>query len=229
MDLLKSLNVKPIQNLTADDLYANNSGSIMTFKQKDYILLACDTRHSSKMGINSRKMVKFYQFQDFIFAGIGFYPDFNEVYFRLKFEAERYENENDRKITLSELAHILMNILYSRRTSLIYYVFPVLIGKNENGEPTIYTFDCVGSYEEVMCQCYGSSQQIIQPLLDSVIMKYNQENAVKTELEQHEAVELAKKAFYASAERDVNTGDYLQIIIYKKDGIFEEIIDLRKD
>lgn len=229
MNFYEEPKIVPRQVLSADDLYDNNSGTIMCFKQKDYIILACDTRHSSQMGINSRKMVKSFQFKDFLFSGIGFYPDFNEVYFRLKYESELYENENERPIKLSEIVHVLMNILYSRRSWLIYYLFPVIIGKNAEDELTIYSSDCVGSYEVKKCVCFGSSQAIIQPLLDSIIMKYNQENKNDQELDLEDGIELVQKAFFAAAERDVNTGDYLQIFVYKKDGITEQLIDLRKD
>ncbi|ELQ74504.1 20S proteasome, regulatory subunit beta type PSMB1/PRE7 [Trachipleistophora hominis] len=222
-------NKGPKKHLDVDDLYANNSGTVLAFKQQDYVIIAADTRHSSEMGINSRKMTKIFEFDGFIFSGTGFYADLNEVYFRLRYEVERYENEVEKRIGISALAHKLLNILYSRRGGLIYYVFSVLVGKDETGEPVLYSFDPIGSYEQVMCKCYGSASPMIQPLLDSTIMKYNQENASYQSLCMEESVELTKKAFFAAAERDVNTGDYLQIVVYKRDGVNEELVDLRKD
>ncbi|KRH94520.1 hypothetical protein M153_2230005881 [Pseudoloma neurophilia] len=262
----------PLQRASADDLYTSNSGTVMCFKQRDFVILACDTRHSSEMGINSRKMVKCFEIDNqtkkFLFAGIGFYPDLNELYFRLKYQIDLFMNHHEREIALKELVHVLMNILYSRRSGLIYYVFPVLVGLNKKDEPTIYATDCVGNYEQKKCVCYGSGQQIIQPLLDSVINGYNNEtrpvfvkeknedsssydeavyeenqsvsivveessgtsqSKIDTELDFESAIELTKKVFYAAAERDVKTGDFLQIFVYTKDGIQQQTFDLRKD
>lgn len=224
-----AVNGQPKKHLSADDLYANNSGTVLAFKQQDYVMIAADTRHSSVMGINSRKMTKIFEFDGFVFSGTGFYADLNEVYFRLRYEVEKYENEIERRISIRALAHKLLNILYSRRRGLIYYVFCVLIGKDETGDPVLYSFDPIGSYEQTMCRCYGSASPMIQPLLDSTIMKHNQENVSYQSLSVEESVELTKKAFFAAAERDVNTGDYLQIVVYKKDGMTEELVDLRKD
>lgn len=263
------LSARPKQQTSINDLYESNSGTVMCFRQKDYVVLACDTRHSSEFGLNSRKMKKCFNLQDndFLFAGIGFHPDLNELYFRLKYEIELFANINERKIRLKELIHVLMNILYGKRESLIYYVFPVLVGLNSKNRPTIYSSDCVGNYEDVKCVCYGSGQKIIQPLLDSVINGYNNENKEQrpvifeekgdsseeheasdlpnqtesqtsqqeifsqdsSELDLESAINLTKKAFYATAERDVKTGDYLQIFVYTKDGVQQQIIDLRKD
>lgn len=224
-----TVNGQPKKHLNADDLYANNSGTILAFKQQDHVIIAADTRHSSVMGINSRKMTKIFEFDGFVFSGTGFYADLNEVYFRLRYEVEKYENEIERRISIRALSHKLLNILYSRRGGLIYYVFCVLVGKDETGDPVLYSFDPIGSYEQTMCRCYGSASPMIQPLLDSTIMKHNQENVSYQSLSVEESVELTKKAFFAAAERDVNTGDHLQIVVYKKDGMTGELVDLRKD
>lgn len=225
-----ALNHAPIKHMDIEDFYANNSGTVLAFKQQDYVIIAADTRHSSNMGINSRKMTKIFEFNGFYFSATGFYADINEIYFRLKYEVQKYENETEKPISLKALAHKLLNILYSRRESLIYYVFSILVGKNEEGIPTLYSFDPIGSYEEVMCRCYGSAAPMIQPLLDSIIMKTNQENVVPRQLDREEGIELVKKAFYSAVERDVNTGDFLQIFVYTKDsGTISDIVALRQD
>lgn len=50
---------------------------------------------------------------------------------------------------------------------------------------------------------------------------------VKLTLEQ--AVDLIKHAFTGAGERDINTGDSVEIVCITKDGIVKESMELKKD
>lgn len=43
------------------------------------------------------------------------------------------------------------------------------------------------------------------------------------------ATQLAKDAFSSATERDIYTGDYLQIYVIKRDGVTMQTFDLKKD
>lgn len=43
------------------------------------------------------------------------------------------------------------------------------------------------------------------------------------------ALKLAKDAFTGATERDIHTGDYLEIFIIKKEGVTVQKYDLKKD
>lgn len=198
----------------------------MVIKQKDYIIIGSDTRHSSEMGINSRTMSKIFIVDGFIMSTTGFYADSYEVFTKLRYHIKMYESENRRKISMASAAHLLHNILYSKRF-FPYYSFITFSGYVET--PVVYGYDPVGSYESVVCDCSGSSAPLIQPILDSVVSKKNWANCEMQDLGVDEGIKVVKMAFEAAAERDVNTGDYLEIFVMRRDGIEKKIFELRKD
>ena len=98
----------------------------------------------------------------------------------------------------------------------------------------MYTYDAVGSHERVGFSCQGSGKDLIQPVLD------NQLRAVSplvlpagpwktTPLPQAAAVDLVKAAFVAAGERDIYTGDSVQIFVLTREGLSEEVLELKKD
>lgn len=52
---------------------------------------------------------------------------------------------------------------------------------------------------------------------------------IKSCNESSTAVNIIKDSFIAAAERDIHTGDFLDIFIIDKNGIKSEKFDLRKD
>lgn len=93
----------------------------------------------------------------------------------------------------------------------------------------MYSFDPVGSYERQMCRAGGSAASLIQPFLDNQVDKKNMSNTPFSYLTKEEAIKLAKDAFTSAAERDIHTGDYLEIFVVTKEGITVQRSDLRKD
>lgn len=208
------------------DPYEDNSGTTLTLKQKDYIIVASDTRHSSDMGINSRSMSKVFTINDMVMSTTGFYGDGYEVFTRFRYQIKMYEARNLKSIDIHRAAHLLHNILYSRRF-FPYYSFTTLTGFGD--EPTIYDYDPIGCYESVSCSCNGSSSPLIQPILDSLISKKNWENCKVGDLSENEAIKVVRMAFESAAERDVKTGDYLEVFMLKRGQTERTLFELRKD
>ena len=107
--------------------YEFNSGSFAVVVQDDCIFVASDTRHSSEMGINSRTMSKVFVLDSFLMVAAGFYADSYEVFTRLRYRIKLYESRNGRNISIQSAAHLLHNILYSKRF-FPYYSFVALCG-----------------------------------------------------------------------------------------------------
>lgn len=214
---------RPKKCATEEDVYENNSGTSLALIVENKLIIAADTRHSAEYNINSRKMSKIFRIGNFFLATTGFYADSFEVYTRMLYEIKQYETY--KKISLKAAAHLLMNILYSRRFFPLY-TFATISGY-ENGKAFIYSFDCVGSYESVKCRCDGSGAPMIQPLLDSWVSGKNFENYKPLTFEA--AVMLVKKAFDATAERDVKTKDWLELYVLDGESIDRDLIPLRKD
>lgn len=210
--------------------YQYTSGTILAFsdpnENSEYVILASDTRLNSDYNFYTRQHSKIYKINEyFTLIGAGFDADLNELNIHLKHNILQYEQMHDRMISLDALAHKLMNILYSRRF-FPYYSFLCLIGKNRNNNNKIeiISFDCVGSYEKTKARVYGTGQEIVQPLLDSLINKNGEKN-----MNLQTVKNIVLNAFKGAAERDVKTGDYVEIIIIKNNEIEIELKDLRKD
>ncbi|KAK2642880.1 hypothetical protein Ddye_024643 [Dipteronia dyeriana] len=97
----------------------------------------------------------------------------------------------------------------------------------------VYTYDAVGSYERVGYGCQGSGSTLIMPFLDNQLKSPSPlllpaQDAV-TPLSETEAVDLVKTCFASATERDIYTGDKLEIVVLNADGIRREYMELRKD
>ncbi len=57
----------------------------------------------------------------------------------------------------------------------------------------------------------------------------HQPEATCTPLSQEQVVRIVKDAFTSATERDIYTGDFLEIFIITKDGVTKELVPLKKD
>lgn len=206
--------------------YEFNAGTSLAISTDSTIVIATDTRHCSEMGINSRSQTRIYKLDDFFIVLTGFYADGYDLSVRLQYVIMDYKSRNNRSIKISSLAHLLHNMLYMRRF-FPYYSYAMLCGFDSD-EPFIYSYDPVGSYSKTKCRVDGSGGAMIQPILDSLVDGKNwncDEKAYNCE----EIEDLVKMVFVSAAERDVNTGDALEMVVLKKGGFERKIMELRKD
>jgi 20S proteasome subunit beta 6 len=139
-----------------------------------------------------------------------------------------YKHQHRKTMSCSAVAQMVSIMLYQKRF-FPYYVFTILGGLDADGKGVVYSFDPVGSYERQQCRAGGSSASLIQPFLDNQVLFKNMKNAQFRYLSLDEALKLAKDAFTSATEREIHTGDYLEIYIITKDGITVQKSDLRKD
>merc|ERR1712167_172967 len=86
-----------------------------------------------------------------------------------------------------------------------------------------YTYDPVGNYERVRMGVTGSGESLIQPLLDNQLERQHQALGAKPpplhiDLELDDAIDLVKDAFVSAGERDIRTGDSVEICIITSAG-----------
>jgi 20S proteasome subunit beta 6 len=60
-------------------------------------------------------------------------------------------------------------------------------------------------------------------------MKKNMHGVPFSFSSKEQAIKLVKDAFTSATERDIHTGDYLEIFVVTKQGVQVERIDLKKD
>lgn len=139
-----------------------------------------------------------------------------------------YKYQHDKHMSSQSIAQLTMTVLYSHRF-FPYYTFTLLGGLDEQGKGAVYSFDPVGSFEREAYRAGGSAAALMQPFLDSQIGRKNQSNPSTDPITLDFAVKIAKDAFTSAAERDIYTGDFVQIWIVNQDGCSCEYFPIRRD
>lgn len=92
----------------------------------------------------------------------------------------------------------------------------------------MYGYDAVGSFKRDEYGVMGSGQNYLMPLLDNMVGHKNRNDPNKP-LTKEQAILIVKEAFVVATERDIHTGDCVEIKIITKEGITTELLDLKKD
>ncbi|KAH7300636.1 hypothetical protein KP509_24G072400 [Ceratopteris richardii] len=167
-----------------------------------------------------------------VLASSGFQADIRALQKNLDARHQIYQHQHNKKMSCPAMAQLLSNTLYYKRF-FPYYAFNVLGGLDNEGKGCVFTYDAVGSYERVGYSSQGTGQQLLMPVLDnqlqsaSPLLLPSKESA--TPLSESEAVDLIMDIFASATERDIYTGDAVEIVVVNADGIRREVADLRKD
>lgn len=109
--------------------------------------------------------------------------------------------------------------------TLIIFVFI-----SPSGQGWSYGYDAIGSHEKVRAVCSGSGQYLLQPVLDNQVeFRQMAADPTRKELELEPCVELVKDAFTSTCERDIYTGDMVEICRITEKGVEIEKFELRAD
>ncbi|BBM98306.1 20S proteasome subunit beta 6 [Marchantia polymorpha subsp. ruderalis] len=213
--------------------YDNNGGTCVAIAGSDYCVLAADTRMSTGFSILTRDYSKIFQISDqCALASSGFQADIRALQKNLDARHQTYQHQHNKQMSCPAMAQLLSNTLYYKRF-FPYYAFNVLGGLDDQGKGCVYSYDAVGSYERVGYAAQGSGMQLIIPVLDnqlksaSPLVLPKRESA--TPLSESEAVDLVKDTFASAAERDIYTGDGVEIIVINAQGVQKHYMELKKD
>lgn len=211
--------------------YANNGGTIAAIGGKGFVVAAGDTRLSSGYTILTRDQRKIFKITDSnLFATSGCWADCLTFVKNLQIRVKYYLYDHNKSISTNALGALVSNMLYSKRM-FPYYVGNMVCGLDKNNEGIIYSYDPVGSYEPLKYSTMGSSSAMIMPFLDCMVKMENQtiiDDEMKT-ISVERAKTILKDAFISASERDIQTGDSLQIVTLTPQGVEEEVFELRKD
>lgn len=196
----------------------------------DFVVVAGDTRLSEGYSIVTRTETKLVKLADkTVLATSGMFADFCELQKVLKAKLENYDYKIERQATTEGIANLLSKTLYGRRF-FPYYTFNLVAGLDKEGKGVVYGYDAIGSYDSGPALAQGSGAHMILPFLDAECIGYNNPNHdKKPALTEETAVELVERAFRGVAERDIYTGDKLEIMILNKEGSKTVWRQLRKD
>ena len=193
-------------------------------------MIAGDTRLSEGYSIVTRDESKLVKLSEkTILATSGMFADFCELKKVLHSKLEIYDYKIGREATTEGIANLLSKTLYGRRF-FPYYTFNLIGGLDKNGKGILYGYDAIGSYDFATGLAQGSGAHMIVPLLDAELVGYNNPNhSKKPPVSIESAIDLIERAFKACAERDIYTGDRLEIIVLNKEGTRTVWKQLRRD
>ena len=213
--------------------YDNNGGTVLAVAGEDYVVCAADTRMSTGFSIMTRDYKKVtHMTPNVLMASAGFMADATTLKKTLAARCTQYEFDNNKPMGVVSFAQMLSNTLYSRRF-FPFYAFNIVAGLDAQGKGAVFTYDAVGSYERTNYSCQGSGQMLIMPVLDNQLKTVSPlvlpAQSSATPLSEDEAVDLVKDCFATAGERDIYTGDGVDIWIMNKDGIRKEHLALKLD
>lgn len=200
---------------------------------ENYVVCAADTRMSTGYNILTRDYKKIMKMSDkCVMASAGFMADAVTLKKTLKARCQSYEFQNDKEMGCVSFAQMLSNTLYYRRF-FPYYTFNIVAGLDAEGKGAVFTYDAVGSYERTNYSCQGSGQGLIMPVLDNQLKTVSPlvlpARSSATPLSEAEAIDLVKDCFATAGERDIYTGDGVDIWIINAQGTRVEHQDLKLD
>uniref|UniRef100_A0A061RK74 Proteasome subunit beta n=2 Tax=Tetraselmis sp. GSL018 TaxID=582737 RepID=A0A061RK74_9CHLO len=213
--------------------YDNNGGTTLAVAGEDYCIVAASVRLATGFSILSRDSTRIKILnQRCVMSSSGFQADYQTLQKLLGARQVMYQHNHNKPMACSAMAQLLSNTLYYKRF-FPYYSFNLLGGLDDQGKGAVYTYDAIGSYERVGYSCQGSGKDLIQPVLDNQLKAASPllvpEKSSATALPLEEALDLIKDAFVAAGERDIYTGDAVEIYIITKDGVRSESMPLKQD
>ncbi|KAJ2253098.1 Proteasome subunit beta type-6 [Coemansia sp. RSA 455] len=211
------------------DPYVDNGGTSLAIAGKDFVIVASDARQSDGYSINSRYDPKAFTLSNgTVLATTGYAADAKRLVEVLEQNAQTYFHKHEKQMSTPAMAQMLSNTLYYRRF-FPYYVFPILCGLDKDGKGAVFSYDPVGNMERVVYQAYGSASALVQPFLDNQVAGANQRGHEGGFLDRVTARKIAIDAFTGATERDIYTGDWLDIFTIDQTGIHREKRELKHD
>mmetsp|Transcript_16825 Transcript_16825/g.46392 ORF Transcript_16825/g.46392 Transcript_16825/m.46392 type:complete len:220 (-) Transcript_16825:175-834(-) len=214
--------------------YMDNGGTVLAVAGEDYCIVAASTRMSAGFDIMTRQdSSKVLKLSDkVVIASAGMQADMKTLHKNLMARHVMYQYNHNKPMSLPAAAQLLSNTLYYKRF-FPYYTFNLVAGLDPEGHGAVYNYDAIGSYERSGYFCQGSGKELIQPVLDNQLQAASPllvppKNTLTT-LPLDKALDLVKDAFVSAGERDIYTGDEVDIMIVTREGVRKESLRLKLD
>ena len=195
---------------------------------KDFVIVAGDTRMSQGYSILSKDYSRTTKLTDkCVITSSGMVADIETLHKDMITKVKIYERLHKRSPDTESLAQLLGHTLYGRRF-MPYYAFNLLCGLDKKGEGVVYGYDAIGSYDTVSYGCQGSGQYMGAPLLDNQFVGHNHLVRVLP-TDKDDTIAGAKDIINSIAERDIYTGDQVELVIVDKTGVTYKREAIRRD
>jgi proteasome beta subunit len=165
------------------------------------------------MSKNEQKVVKINDY--LVISGTGGAADIEMSKKLIAAELRLKELKTKTRPSIKEAANLIGTILYRniRNPSMIPYIVGILVaGVDEDGTSSLYTIEPAGGVYKV--SEYDANFSSGMPYILGLL-----ERQWKPDLSVKEGVELALEALKASTQRDVGSGNGIDIMTITKDGV----------
>ncbi|BBG24453.1 archaeal proteasome endopeptidase complex subunit beta [Sulfuracidifex tepidarius] len=183
-------------------------------KASDGVVLASERRLSYGGYVLSREAKKIAKVGQFGIAGAGIYGDLQSLTRIMNVEIKYYELSNNRKISVKSAAKLLSTLLYQYK--MMPFISEIIFGGIDENGPQLFIMDPVGSLIEDDYAAVGSGARTAVGVLES-----NYSKGISTQ----QAIEIAEKAVRASIERDITSGDGIDILAIDSKGFTEKFVN----
>jgi 20S proteasome subunit beta 6 len=201
------------------DPYVAHGGTTLGVVGTDFVVIASDTRLASGYSIDSRHKSRIFQLTPrTVIALTGFQADIEALVSRLRIVIANYTQEHFKEISIESLGVLVSNILYSKRF-FPYYVYPTVAGISKSGQGVLFGYDPVGTLENLKYDATGSAVSLAIPILDCAFGSLHRNTVPFQHPTLDQAKQLLREAITSTAERDILTGDAVQIATLTADGL----------
>ena len=181
-------------------------------------MVAADTRISQGYSILSREYSKTTRLTEkCVITSSGMVADIEELHKVLTTHVKIYERKHRRQPDTESMAQLLGNTLYGRRF-MPYYAFNLLCGLDKAGAGAVWGYDAIGSFDKLTYGCQGTGTSMASPLLDNQFIGHNA-LVKKLATDRSSTEDAAKDIINSIAERDIYTGDSVELCCVDKTGI----------
>jgi proteasome beta subunit len=180
----------------------------------DAVILASEKRVAYGYLVVSKGGKKVFKITDQIGAACaGLVSDMQILVREVEAQANLFNMDVGRRISVRSAAKLMANILFNRRYAPLI-TQTIVAGLDEEG-PSLYVLDVLGSVIPDKYAVVGSGTEIAVGVL---------EEGYKEEMKLKEAKELVTRAIKSAISRDIMSGDGIDFLIITKEGIAEESI-----
>jgi len=178
----------------------------------DGVILASEKRVAYGSFIVSKTIKKVFKITDGIGAACaGLVGDMQILVREVEAQANLFNMDVGRKISVRSAAKLMANILFNRRYAPL--ITQTIVGGLDEDGPSIYVLDVLGSLIPDKYAAVGSGTEIAIGVL---------EEGYKDGMKQKDAKELVTRAIKSAISRDALSGDGIDYLIITKEGIIEE-------
>jgi len=180
---------------------------------KDGVALATDTRATSGFYVAHRKAKKLYPLSDYAAITIaGRVADAQSIIDYIRANMGYYMSTWKRPMPIVSIARMTANLMF--RWRLFPYEAQLIIAGVDSKGPHIFNVDLFGTMTEEKILSTGSGSPIAYGILES---EYDEDMSVE------EAAKLVFKAVAMAIQRDIGSGDSIDVAYIKVGGKYREL------